>query len=728
MDTISELSMDYKKARRIYNRINQIIAVAICFIEIGMYALMRFQGLLHPQSALPYFILYVLLPSSINILANVVAGILIRKNPDNEKIQNATPVMVMTVMCMVVASIHSCFKDTMVVFCIPIFMTAVFEDQLLRLYTVLFSNIGIIFGVIGRVCLNDVEQDTYIVEEVCVAIIIIEVANVLAKFVIQVLGDKRKKLEKLTRIKHEAMREAQAANNAKSEFLANMSHEIRTPLNAVIGMTEMIVRRTKETESRACAVDIQNAGETLLSIINDILDISKIESGRMEIVNSDYELGSLIHDCYNIVELKARQKGLAFSVGCDPMIPRMYRGDEYHIRQVVINLLTNAVKYTEEGLVSMNVSCKMSEGKTLLNISVKDSGIGIRSENIENIFNKFDRFDTTRNRRVEGTGLGLAITRQLVELMGGTISVDSVYGVGSVFSVVIPQEVVDDTPIGNVHTSYLANADVKEEYRQYFEAPDARLLVVDDIQVNQKVFEKLLQDTRVKIDMASNGIECLNKISDYKYDIIFMDHMMPGMDGVETLKQMNTRADSKNKSTPVIMLTANALEGAKEEYINYGFKDYLAKPVKGDKLEKIIYKYLPPEKIIKVNPNSNPSDTSASLEIIRESIPELDIEEGVEYCLGDKKFYIEMLHEFANSEIYEKAMTAYDISDWKDYQIEIHGMKSSAKMLGLRELSKDCLMLEQAVLREDYEYLHIRHKNVFEKIGSIRQKIKECGV
>ena len=388
----------------------------------------------------------------------------------------------------------------------------------------------------------------------------------------------------------EEKRVAEKANEAKSNFLANMSHEIRTPMNAIIGMDEMILRETRDQKITRYAMDIKSAGNTLLSIINDILDLSKIESGKMELMETDYDLSSVLNDVYNMTMPKARDKGLSYKLTVDPSAPSTLRGDEIRVRQVMLNLINNAVKYTQQGGVSVDVSFNRAEGK--LYASVKDTGIGIREADMIKLYDSFQRLDETKNRNIEGTGLGLNITKRLVELMDGEIHVESVYGKGSVFVAEMVQEVIDDAPIGNFTESLALAQQQREEYHPALVAPKAKLLIVDDNEMNLDVITELLADTKVNVTTALSGAECLDKLREGKYDLVLLDQMMPGLSGTETLRLM--RRGRLADSTPVIALTADAIVGAKESYLREGFTDYLSKPIKYEELEAALKKHLPP--------------------------------------------------------------------------------------------------------------------------------------
>lgn len=403
----------------------------------------------------------------------------------------------------------------------------------------------------------------------------------------------RKLLETMEELQ-EANERAENANEAKNRYLANISHEIRTPINAVLGMDEMILRESTEENVVAYARQIQTAGDTMLSLINDILDFSKMEAGKFEIIPVEYSLRDVMEECHQMVSLRAREKDLEVRVFCDPLIPNALRGDEVRIKEIINNMLTNAVKYTRVGTITLRVKMEPKNEKELtLLISVEDTGKGIAKENLPSLFTTFERLDKEENRHIEGTGLGLAITKQLVELMDGEIGVFSELGKGSLFYVSIPQEIVAPDPIGDYQEK--VKSEGKAVYHQSFVAPRARILVVDDVSINLEVIRNLLKKTRLRIDTADSGEECINLCETNQYQVILLDHMMPGMDGVETLQRLKALPECINANTPVIALTANAISGVREQYLEAGFNDYLSKPVTGADLEKMIQKYLPEE-------------------------------------------------------------------------------------------------------------------------------------
>ncbi|MDY5180842.1 ATP-binding protein [Butyribacter sp.] len=437
---------------------------------------------------------------------------------------------------------------------------------------------------------------------------------------VQMIEEKNQELMIANEEAEKAKADAIAAANAKSVFLANMSHEIRTPINAILGMDTMILRECNDNEILEYAGNIQSASQTLLSLINDILDFSKIETGKLELVAGDYALSSLINDVYHMLISKAKEKGLALNVESDKNLPAKLYGDEVRIRQIIVNILNNAIKYTQKGSVTLTVemsdmklsdmpdhsndskSENITDKNTIITFRIADTGIGIKKENISHLFDSFSRFDEEKNKYIEGTGLGLAITKQLVDLMNGEIVVTSEYGKGSVFTVSIPQKIVSDLKIGDISEKYNEPSNKKKK-KSTFTAPDANVLVVDDVKMNINVFKALLKRTEINVDSAMSGLEALDMIKEKKYDIIFLDHMMPDMDGIETYQNMKMLEDNPNKDTTVVMLTANAIMGAKEEYLGIGFSDYLSKPVQAPKLEAMILKYLPEELVQRTTNN-----------------------------------------------------------------------------------------------------------------------------
>ncbi len=516
---------------------------------------------------------------------------------------------------------------------------------------------------------------------------------------------------KMDREKQQAM----SASEAKGRFLANMSHEIRTPIHAVLGMDEMILRESGEEKIREYALDIRNAGQTLLSLINDVLDISKIESGKLEILPVEYDVSSLLLDIVNMMKMKAQSKELDFVLHVDERIPCRLFGDDVRLRQILVNLLSNAIKYTEQGSVTLEITLNeihQSHNTMELIFCVRDTGIGIREEDLEQLFTAFERLDEKRNRKIEGTGLGMSITTQLLEMMGSRLEVESEYGKGSVFSFRLTQDVINLEPVGNLGKR-IADRAAEYEYQTMFTAPEARILLVDDNAVNRRVFVQLLKETKVQVEEASSGEQCLECVGKNTYDLIFLDHMMPGLDGMETLQEMRRRENGCGREVPVIALTANAVTGAREMYLQAGFAEFLAKPVKPEKLEKLLMDMLPAEK---VNLPKNVNFQNVK-EIQEEGIPEIEginWEFAKQYC-KDKKIWKDTLRQFTVTMEIEaqKLEKEYDYllllpekeaerhQAFHDYCVQVHSMKGAAAMVGAVSLSGVARMLEFAAKEEN---------------------------
>ena len=506
-------------------------------------------------------------------------------------------------------------------------------------------------------------------------------------------------------------RAAVLANEAKGQFLASMSHEIRTPINAVIGMDEMILRETTDKNIRGYAMDIQSAGQSLLSLINDILDLSKIESGKMEIISIEYDFSSLIHDIVNMIRIKAENKELQVNLFVESSIPSRLFGDDVRIRQILINLLNNAVKYTQEGSVTLSVTGTQEKDTVMLHFSVKDTGIGIKAEDLPKLTEKFGRIEEKRNREIEGTGLGLHITGQLLQLMNSKLNVESVYGEGSCFSFDLLQKIVDYEPIGNLEER-IRNQESSYMYNASFMAPEAEILVVDDSAVNRKVFVNLLKETKLRIDQADGGMSCLEMTENKKYDLIFLDHMMPDLDGIETLHRMKASEHNLCADTPIIALTANAIIGAKEMYLAEGFDDFLTKPVASGKLEKMILKYLPEEKVQECgNGSEEPVMSDSENDSVKELLSQIpDI--NLEYALllnGTSEHVYEGMMDFieladAEADELETFFESIDMPEGLErYRIKVHAMKSSAAVIGAMQLSGLARALEMAAKDERNE-------------------------
>lgn len=411
---------------------------------------------------------------------------------------------------------------------------------------------------------------------------------------IVIVHDVTERVHMLERVELEKQR-ADRANEAKGAFLANMSHEIRTPINAVMGMNEMILRECDDLAILEYAKNIQDASKTLLVVINDILDFSKIESGMLEVVEEAYSLRALLKALRTECSIRAEEKGLDLVFDVPEDTPSILLGDEVRMRQILLNLLTNAIKYTLKGGVTMTVAYqRVKEKEIQLTFAVTDTGIGIKPENIGRLFDKFDRVDEEQVHAIEGTGLGLSIVDRLIKLMHGTVKVESVYGEGSTFTVCLNQKVIGAETVGSLHEE-IKKLEGRRKGIPVFVAPKAKILAVDDNKVNLTVIRGLLRKTQMQVTCADSGRECLECVAREHYDVILLDHMMPVMDGIETLEEMRAMADNKSENAVVIALTANAMAGVKEMYLDKGFDDYLAKPIEGTALEKLLIKHLPAE-------------------------------------------------------------------------------------------------------------------------------------
>ncbi len=526
---------------------------------------------------------------------------------------------------------------------------------------------------------------------------------------------------------------ADSANRAKSAFLSNMSHEIRTPITAVLGFNEMILRETDDKDILLYAENIRNSGNTLLGLINDILDFSKIEAGKLEIIPVDYDLSSMLNDLVNMVRVRAEEKGLTLELDFDRNIPRILNGDEIRIKQIITNILSNAVKYTERGAVSFTVGYEdlKEDDSVLLRVAVRDTGIGIREEDIKHIFSEFERVDVTRNRNIEGTGLGMSITQSLLKMMGSSLQVESVYGVGSVFSFELKQQVIRRDPLGDYQASYTKSISGRERYQSRFTAGNARILMVDDNSTNLLVFRGLVKQTLIKVDTAESGDEALSMCGDEKYDIIFLDHMMPHKDGIETLHELKEMKDSPNADTPVISLTANAVSGAREVYIREGFSDYLTKPIDPEKLEEMMLSYLPKEKIDKrgkpgvagAAPSQNAAESGrmTGLSVLMNQ-GYIDLQSGIGHC-GSKELYMEVLRSYYGKidETREALDRFLRENDTENYAIRIHAAKSTSRTIGADALGEKAALLEQAARNGDHQYIRENHEAFLTEYGKVQR-------
>ncbi|MBR0093709.1 MAG: response regulator [Synergistaceae bacterium] len=513
-----------------------------------------------------------------------------------------------------------------------------------------------------------------------------------------------------------AITEAKSANEAKSAFLNNMSHEIRTPMNSILGMNEMILREEERPEIREYALVIQRSGRALLGIINDVLDFSKLQDKKMEILPVRYDLSSLINDLVSMAAEQAKKKSLTFTVNVDKEIPRILDGDEYHLRQVMMNILNNAIKFTERGGVTMTIGYEtVDEYSILLKCSVTDTGIGIKDEDLEYIFQPFEHIESSRKFNADGSGLGLSIVQRLLLLMGSELKVESVYHQGSTFSFAVNQVVIKWEPLGDYERAFSVASQQDKKFMHSFQAPDARVLVVDDADVNLLVFANLLKKTKIKIDTASSGLEMLQMVRMNHYNMIFLDHRMPGMDGIEAFHNMKKMTDGLNYNTPVVALTANAVLGARQLYIDEGFSDYVSKPIDTVRLEQVLLEYLPEDLIIRGDEEEEkPHEVSVPLaeevEPVEEddesakfkNIPGIDYDAAVTNC-GSEDTFVQALEIFYNTldKKADEIETFEREKDIKNYTVKVHALKSAARLVGALDLSADAKYLEECGDKND---------------------------
>ena len=549
-----------------------------------------------------------------------------------------------------------------------------------------------------------------------------------------IVEEKNKLLVEVTQKAKHAQREAEIANHSKSNFLANMSHEIRTPINTVLGMDEMILRETREDNTRSLAQDIRTSTESLLEIVNEILDFSRIESGKMELMADDYELCDVLHDTVTVFGLRAKEKGLYLHIHVDEKLPAMYRGDSLRLRQIINNIMSNAIKYTREGGINFSVTGHQEEDSEVLHFEIEDTGAGIREEDLHRLFEAFERIDEKTNRNIEGTGLGMAITANLLHMMDSNLQVRSVYGQGSTFYFDLKQRVKDWTPIGHFQVKDKKNADNSKEQHFTFLAPNVHVLLVDDNAMNRKVFCKLLKHTQIQIDEVDNGFTCLEMVKKRHYDIIFLDHMMPELDGVETFSYMQSMQENRCKDTPVIVLTANAIIGAKEQYMQIGFTDYLSKPIDSHRLENLIVEQLALHNIhvepIELSGNNSEVYGEKNHEALQElpQVEGFDWEYGLLHFLNAQMLW-ESVEDFYNgceSAVAELDLLYQDISGPKGidaYRIKVHALKSNLALIGAMQASALARILEYAARDGKEERLRHLHGVLMEEVEACRQNL-----
>lgn len=589
------------------------------------------------------------------------------------------------------------------------FLSVVYLDKELYYFqTVVMVLVFILLGIFSAVTGIKLEKITieHIIGMVCVLSVQWICLHIVHLFNSQNrhMKEQEQSMDDMLRVLEVKCQEARQATQSKSDFLSNMSHEIRTPINSVLGMNEMILRESRDENIIEYASNIDSSGRMLLSLINDVLDFSKIESGKMEIVPTTYLVSEFLNDLINMLWIAAKEKGLGFVLEIDNNLPRELFGDDVRLRQVLTNLLTNAIKYTEEGTVTLKVEGEfVNEFKVILHCEVRDTGIGIKKQDIPQLFMAFRRVDEKKNRNILGTGLGLPITYHILEIMGSRLHVESEYGKGSVFSFSLEQDIVDETPIDNFQEQ-IRNHTAAQNNRTSLYAPEARVLVVDDNEMNRKVFVSLLKASQIDVVQADSGKACITCMREQDFDIVFLDHMMPELDGIETLQQLQQEGLCR---MPVVALTANAVSGAREMYLSEGFDEFLSKPIMPDKLESLLIDMLPPDKLLE-----QPVPETESMDEEKE-LPVID---GIDWDFArihfpNQKLLLHTIEDFYNmivveaDKLEELLTSVREDNDFSGYQVQVHGMKSAAALIGILPLSGCAKMLEDAAKRQDREVL-----------------------
>lgn len=538
-------------------------------------------------------------------------------------------------------------------------------------------------------------------------------------------------LEKKNEELERAINDAAKAGRARDVFLANMSHEIRTPINTMLGLNELIIRESQDDTIRGYALDIKHAGDILLSLVSDILDFSRIQSGKMELLDGIYDVSSLLNDLINSVSVPLRKKKLRLTLDIASDVPYKLSGDEIHLRQIIGNLLSNAVKYTKSGTVTLHLSWKKkTEDEIMLEISVEDTGVGIKESDIGKIFDTFIRTDMEASRTEDGSGLGLAVTSKLVEMMGGKLCVKSEYGKGSVFSFAIPQKVMDLSPLGDFQKQYNRSLSTSKGYKEKFIAPLARILVVDDNSMNLAVAQDLLRKTRLQIDVASSGEECLEMLKHKEYHLICMDHMMPVMDGVQTMHAIRDMEGNPSRDIPIIALTANAIVGARDYYLKEGFEDYLTKPIEPEKLEDMMIKYLPSELVYlsgSIEKEGGEEQEDETVILDEECLIDMGINfsNGLKYMGGSRTLYKKVLHDFREM-LFEKEEQLKSLLSKEDiygYAIIAHALKGNARNVGADELAEEAFELEKKSKAGRLEEVEVQSPILFSMMQTLGENL-----
>ncbi|MDR2739598.1 MAG: response regulator [Treponema sp.] len=524
--------------------------------------------------------------------------------------------------------------------------------------------------------------------------------------------ERMKEADRIAREMEVQARAAQAASEAKSRFVASMSHEIRTPMNAIIGMSDLVRTDNLDITQKEYFGDIKKMSHALLQIINDILDLSKIEAGRMDINPIHFNLHALYDNICSMSRFTAAAKEIEFRSAFDEDVPHVLYGDDIRIRQIIINIVNNAIKYTKEGFVEFRVSKITEDGREYIAFIVKDSGIGIKKEDFQKIFDSFQQLDSELNRGIIGTGLGLSITKKLVDMMKGKINLESVYGRGSEFTVLLPLVPGKSALIEKTESTDFAVS-----------AENALVLVVDDNQINMKVALAFLARHNIKADSAANGLGAIRMVQQKNYDLIFMDHMMPGMDGVEAAKRIRAMDGERYKTLPIIALSANAVTGAGETFLNAGMNDFISKPIDPNALNRALLKWLPEDKVtVKQKPADHHSTAAPK------GVMVLNKFQGLEKTLGDEDFYKQILTTFRNEHALDakKLQNATGMGDRRLAHRIAHTLKSSAAQIGAEIVSQAAAQIEKALedggpgcLPEDFQELEISLKDAITELEAL---------
>lgn len=512
---------------------------------------------------------------------------------------------------------------------------------------------------------------------------------------------------------------------ASLQFLVKMSHEVRTPLNAIMGMNELILREAKDKNIVSYAQNIEYSTRTLLTFVNELRDYSNIESGKLNVNPIPYRFDNLITDILAMNYEIAILKNLDFNAYVNPDIPLRLYGDSQRLKECIHNILSNAISYTKAGRVAISIDCEKIDSETVdIFIVVSDTGIGIKKEDIERVTMPFERLEENINLSKEGAGLGLHLTNEILKKMGSKLEIESVYGIGSTFSFTVRQKIVAWLPCGDVVSQFKKSISKINRYKESFEAPNASILVVDDVEVNARVVVGLLSDTKIRTDIAFCGKDALKLIEKNNYDVIFLDHRMPDMDGVETLEKIRQNSDPIKASVPVIVLTANAINGMRDQYINLGFTDYLTKPVRGEDLEKSLIMYLPEDKIYSTRKNNyvNINDTDSLNEGLNvfNQIEYIDSVVALKNCMTKETLKNSIITiKTTLKQTMDNLEEYFDNKDLSKYGVSVHGLKSSLRLIGAMDISKQAALLEEMSEAKTMEEIEPEHKLLMEQLKKL---------